>query len=280
MSHFYVFNNDSQYSAVEIKKLCSDFEVFILNVAVTIKNTDYDFIFIYPEWDENEVDPIGDDKIKKSLGRNLSKIIVSPILYYQDHGLGESFSFTLWLKGNVYNHVSHPGEIPEQWEQISLQEDIEQLREANEIYIGSDIIFEPSSTHKPFEAIKLKNIKESWNINRSLNKEQTLNELSIIKKKIDEVVDEHIKEVEDFEEDNSSLIKNLKFVFPYIDSDVEIRDNTRELSKITKLDEKFFSEFYTIQEEIFEKDNMFENSEFTHTLKEERIKKLNKGSLN
>ncbi len=72
----------------------------------------------------------------------------------------------------------------------------------------------------------------------------------------------------------------MKIIFPYIDSDVEIRDHNLELSKISKLDDKFFSEFYTIQEEIFEKDNMFENSEFTHTLKEERIKKLNKSSLN
>lgn len=278
MAHFLVFNNENQYSTAQVKKLCSDFEVFILNVAVTIKKTDYNFIFIYPEWDENEADPISDDKKKKNLGKNLSKIIVSPILYYQDGGFGESF--TLWLKGNVYNHESHPGEIMEQWEEILLRENIELLREANERYIGPDIVFEPSPTHKPYQARELKDLKKTWNINRSLNKEQTLNELLIRKKKLDEIVDGHLTEVEKFEEDNSSLIKNLKSVFPYIDSDVEIRDNTLELSKITKLDEKFFSEFYTIQEEIFEKDNMFENSEFTHTLKEERIKKLNKSSLN
>tara|TARA_B100001093_G_C26851165_1_gene1025226 strand:- start:3701 stop:4537 length:837 start_codon:yes stop_codon:yes gene_type:complete len=278
MAHFLVFNNDNQYSTAEVKKLCSDFEVFILNVSVTIKKKDYNFIFIYTEWDESEADSISDDKTKKNLGRNLSKLIVSPILYYQDHGLGKSF--TLWLKGNVYNHVSHPGEIPEQWKQISLQEDIEQLREANERYIGSDIVFEPSPTQNPNITLVSLDFKKSYNIDSSLNKEQTLNELSIIKKKIDEIVDEHIKEVEKFEEDNSSLIKNLKVIFPYIDSDVEIRDNNMELSKISKLDDKFFSEFYTIQEEIFEKDNMFENSEFTHTLKDERVKKLNKSSLN
>ena len=278
MSHFLVFNNENQYSTAEVKKLCNDFEVFILSVAVTIKKTDYNFIFIYPEWEESEADPISDDKTKKNLGRNLSKIISLPILYYQDHGLGESF--TLWLKGNVYNYFSHPGELPELWEQISLEEDIELLREANERYIGSDIIFELSSTQNPSDALRLKNFKERLNINKSLNKEQTLNELSIIKRKIDEIVDGHRKEIEAFEESNCSLIKNLKTIFPYINSDMEIRDHTLELSKKTKLDDKFFSEFYTIQEEIFEKDNMFENSEFTHTLKEERIKKLNENSIN
>lgn len=278
MSHFLVFNNENQYSTAEVKKLCNDFEVFILSVAVTIKKTDYNFIFIYPEWEESEADPISDDKTKKNLGRNLSKIIALPILYYQDHGLGESF--TLWLKGNVNNYFSHPSELPEQWEQISLEEDIELLREANERYIGSDIVFEPASTHEPREVRALKNLKKEWKIKKSLNKEQTLKELSIRKKKIDEIVAGHLTEVEKFEEDNSLIIKNLKFVFPYIDSDVEIRDHTFKLSKITKLDEKFFSEFYTIQEEIFEKDNMFENLEFTHTLKKERIKELNKNSVN
>lgn len=278
MAHFLVFNNENQYSTAEVKKLCSDFEVFILSVAVTIKKTDYNFIFIYPEWKESEANPISDDKTKKNLGKNLSKIIVSPILYYQNHGFGESF--TLWSKGNVYNHESHPSEIQEQWEEIALREAIELLREAKERYIGSDIVFEPSSTHKPFEAISLKNLKKTWKINKSLNKEQTLNELLIRKKKLDEIVAGHLTEVEEFEEDNSLRIKNLKFVFSYIDSDVEIRDHTFKLSKITKLDRKFFSEFYTIQEEIFEKDNMFENLEFTHTLKEERIKKLIKNSVN
>ena len=278
MAHFLVFNNENQYSIAEVKKLCSDFEVFILNVAVTIKKTDYNFIFIYPEWSESEADPISDDKTKKNLGKNLSKIIVSPILYYQNHGLGESF--TLWSKSNVYNHASHPGEIWEQWEEIALQEDIELLREANERYIGSDIVFEPASTHEPREVRALKNLKKQWKIKKSLNKEQTLKELSIRKKKIDEFVAGHLTEVEKFEEDNSLIIKNLKFVFPYIDSDVAIRDHTFKLSKITKLDEKFFSEFYTIQEVIFEKDNMFENLEFTHTLKKERIKELNKNSVN
>ena len=37
MAHFLVFNNNNQYSAEEVKKHCSDFEVFILNVDISIK---------------------------------------------------------------------------------------------------------------------------------------------------------------------------------------------------------------------------------------------------
>jgi hypothetical protein len=273
MAHFLVFNNNNQYSAEEVKKHCSDFEVFILNVDISIKKIDYNFFFIYPEYDESEADPIKVNKTKKNLGRNLSKIIESPILYYENNDFIEIFA--VWIKGNAHNHISHPGEISEQWEQIHLQVDIELLREANERYIGSsDIIFEPSPTQNSKDAIDLKNLKKTWNIDSCLNKEQTLNELSIYKKKLDEIVNEHLKSICKFEEDNSLLIENLKVIFPYINSDVEINNHTFGLSKITKLDDKFFNEFYTIQEEIFEKDNMFKNLEFTHTLKEERIKKL------
>ena len=133
MSHFLVFNNKNNYQINEILNLCKDFEVIIIKILKKIQNRNYNYLFIYPEFEKSELDPIKFKAKKLNIGKKISFKINSPIFYYESTGIAKIY--TIWYKGKnvIKDTIEIYEEIPAHYHLLDIEQKLEKVSEIDEL---------------------------------------------------------------------------------------------------------------------------------------------------
>lgn len=253
MSHFLVFNNKNNYQINEILNLCKDFEVIIIKILKKIQNRNYNYLFIYPEFEKSELDPIKFKAKKLNIGKKISFKINSPIFYYESTGIAKIY--TIWYKGKnvIKDTIEIYEEIPAHYHLLDIEQKLEKVSEIDELDFKNSLF--------------IKELIKEYNITKGTTKIKIMKILNRKKNDFEKKIEKNQLKIKK----HKLKISTLKKIFPYIKLESNSLDDYDRL-KSSQLPLILFENLNTIYDKIYTGNLILKNIELTHNLKEKKNK--------